>query len=56
MQKNPKEDTIQSSDAWQVIREIKYTDQLQNMVDYHNTHHFVNFRLTLVMEPDREED
>ena len=49
------EDTKQASAAWQVIAEIKYTDQLQNMVDYHNTHHFRNFRLTLVMEPDREE-
>jgi len=51
--KDPKEDTTRASAAWEVIREIKYTNRLQREVDQYNIHYFTNFKLRLVMDPER---
>lgn len=34
----------------QLIKELRLTDKLQRAVDYHNLHHFKNFKLKLEME------
>jgi hypothetical protein len=47
---NEKEDNGQKSSVDQILIELKYTENLQQQVNYCNSHFFKNFKLNLEME------